>query len=273
LSVHADAVVGLISQELISQLSLGGAALGIFAICAAFVLFRGVARIVLGTLTLGTSAWIAYQVWQHAPGLSVQWTGRTVPWILHGLPLAAGIGSFLIIRKIFKSLGRMFSGSGSDAKSHSTLGIAFRLLMALIPAAVIWTAGAAYILYSGSVSEVRQFSNKRPVAKTADPDWSQQFKATLETALPQSWLKSLNPSADPSRVALAKWIAAQSKSPLQPVIDPKTGRPYPRAIIVDDPELQNLARDGNFATLLRHPLLTKALEDPNLKKLLENLKL
>lgn len=265
--------MGLISQELISQLSLGGAALVIFAICAVFVLFRGIARIVTGTLALGTSGWIAYQVWQSAPALSVQWIGKTTPWMVNGLPIAAFLGSFLVIRKIIKTVSQPFSSSDSGEKPRSAFGTSFRLLGALIPAAVIWVGGAAYILYSGSVSEVREFSQKRSVAKTASaPDWSQQFKSTIETALPQSWLTTLNPSADPSRVALAKLITARANAPLQPVIDPETGLPYPRAIIVDDAELQNLARDGNFATLLRHPLLTEALEDPTVKKLLESLK-
>jgi hypothetical protein len=42
---------------------------------------------------------------------------------------------------------------------------------------------------------------------------------------------------------------------------------------VDDPELQKLARQGKFGTLLRHPLLTKALEDPKLQALLKDLNL
>jgi len=58
-----------------------------------------------------------------------------------------------------------------------------------------------------------------------------------------------------------------------PVIDPKTGKPIPRAIIVDDPELQGLAREGKFGSLLRHPMLTKALNDPQLKAFLKDLKL
>ena len=85
--------------------------------------------------------------------------------------------------------------------------------------------------------------------------------------------KILDPVAEPSRLALAKLITAQADSPLNPVINPQTGKPIPRAIIVNDPELQNLARDGNYGTLLRHPLLTKALADPQVKKILKDLSL
>jgi hypothetical protein len=52
------------------------------------------------------------------------------------------------------------------------------------------------------------------------------------------------------------------------VIDPETGLPYPRAIIVDDPELADLAREGRFSTILRHPLLSEALKDPLVRKAL-----
>jgi hypothetical protein len=52
------------------------------------------------------------------------------------------------------------------------------------------------------------------------------------------------------------------------VTDPQTGRPYPRAIIVDDPELMDLAREGRFSTLLRHPLLSEALKDPMIRQAL-----
>ena len=79
------------------------------------------------------------------------------------------------------------------------------------------------------------------------------------------------PLADPSRLTLAKVITAQSQPAPKPVIDPQTGKPVPRAIIVNDPELQNLARDGKFATLLRSPLLTKALSDPKVQAILKNL--
>ncbi len=95
----------------------------------------------------------------------------------------------------------------------------------------------------------------------------------MEAAVPESLLKMLDPLTDPSRLNLAKLVASQTDSSPTPVIDPRTGKPIPRAIIVEDRELQNLARDGKFGTLLRHPLLTKALADPKLQKLLRDLNL
>ena len=76
----------------------------------------------------------------------------------------------------------------------------------------------------------------------------------------------LDPLTTEPRLQLAKMIAASQNKPLEPVIDPETGRPYPRAIIVDDPELLDLARKGRFSTLLRHPLLSEALKDPLIRQ-------
>ena len=86
-------------------------------------------------------------------------------------------------------------------------------------------------------------------------------------------MKALDPLAEPSRLALAKLVTVQAESPLEPVIDPRTGKPIPRAIIVEDSELQTLAREGKFGTLLRHPLLTKALNDPKVQALIKDLNL
>ncbi|MEX1114536.1 MAG: hypothetical protein WEB53_04760 [Akkermansiaceae bacterium] len=262
------------SPDSIPQLSLGTAALIIFAACAGFLALRGMTRMIIGTLVLGLSAWIGFQIWQMAPSLSVDWTGKSTAWITTGLPILVFIVSFFLIRKIIKTLVRPFSSSVDAPKPRSFAATAFRLLLALIPTAILCLIGVTLLHHNGSIAEVRAFSEK-PIGpgETAPPSFSQRLKSAVETAIPASWLKSLDPLADPSRVNLAKLITAQSDSPLTPVINPQTGQPIPRAIIVNDPELQNLARQGNFGTLLRHPLLTKALEDPTVKKLLQDLSL
>jgi hypothetical protein len=260
--------------ETLPQLSLGGAALVIFAICAAAMLVKGVARIIIGTGIIGLSAWIGFLVWQQAPALAQQITAQSNPWILYGLPLTAFVSTMLLCRKIRKSLASPFGNSQDGDQSRSVIGTAFRLCIAIIPAALIWLIGAAYIHHSGTIEEVREFSQKNdPATLAKDAGWSKNFKSAVESAIPQSWLTAINPDTEPTRVALAKLISAQAHSPLKPVIDPQTGRPYPRAIIVDDPQLQNLARTGKFDTLLKHPRLTKALNDPSLKKLLNDLSL
>lgn len=260
------------SPDSIPQLSLGTAVLIIFAACAGFLLVRGMTRMIVGTIVLGLSAWIGFLVWRQAPTLSVDWTGKSLPWLTNGLPVVAFLTAFFVIRKIAQLIAKPFGKSQEGEKPRSLVATGFRLLLALIPTALICIIGAALVHHSGSIAEVRAYSEKATGKKRAAPDsFSQRLKSSIETALPASWLNALDPLTQPARINLAKLIAAQSESPHQPVIDPQTGKPIPRAIIVVDPDLQNLAREGKFGTLLRHPLLTKALADPKIQKLLRDL--
>ena len=259
------------SPDSIPQLSLGTAALIIFVVCAGFVMLRGMTRMLIGTVVLALSAWFGFLVWQEAPTLSVDWFGKSIGLVTTGLPIVTFLISFLLIRIIAKSIARPFGKSEDDEEKSGSpiIRLAFRLLLALIPTTLICLVGATFIHHSGSVAEVRSASD--------DPDHSpstgfiQQLKSSIDSVLPASWLAALDPLTDPSRVALAKAIAAGSH--LEPAIDPSTGTVIPRAIIVEDPELQKLAREGNFSALLRHPALTKALQDPKIQSLLKNLHL
>ena len=261
------------SPDSIPQLSLGTAALIIFAVCAGFVLLRGLTRMIVGTIVLGLSAWLGFLVWQTAPTLSVDWTGKSLPWLTNGLPVVAFLVAFFIIRKIIKLIFRPLGKPQQNAKPRSFIATGFRLLLALIPTSLICIIGAALVHHSGSVAEVRAYSEKSTGKNSAANSYSQRFKSAVEAALPASWLAALDPLSQPARIHLAKLIAAQAESPHKPVIDLQTGKPIPRAIIVDDPALQSLAREGKFDTLLRHPQLTKALADPKIQKLLRGLSL
>jgi len=263
-----------VSPDSIPQISLGTAALAIFVACTAFIALRGMTRVILSSLVLGISAWIGFRVWQAAPTLSLDWTGKSTAWLTTGLPILAFTLSFFLIRKIIKTLARPIHPPGDEPNSRSFTATAFRLLLALIPTAILCIIGATLLHHNGSIAEVRAFSEKstNPTA-AATASFSQRLKSSVAAAMPAHWLTTLDPLADPSRVNLAKLITAQSSSLLTPVPHPQNGNPIPRAIIVNDPELQNLARQGNFGTLLRHPLLTQALEDPTLKKFLQDLSL
>jgi hypothetical protein len=202
--------------------------------------------------------------------------GKSVDWFTIALPCVAFAASFFAIRKIIKIVVSPFSDSEGEEDSFIQKAIRFagRTILILIPTALICLIGAAIVHHTGSVAEIQAFTEKthgkqEPKAAT----FGQHLKASIEGILPESLLRTLDPLADPNRLTLAKAIAAQSKAPLKPVIDPATGKPIPRAIIVDDPELQHLAREGKFGTLLRHPLLTKALDDPKVQSLLKDLQL
>lgn len=263
------------SPDSIPQLSLGTAALIIFLVCAGFVMLRGMTRMIVGTIVLALSAWFGFIVWQMAPTLSVQWFGKSVGIITTGLPIATFLTTLVLTRKIAKTLASPF-GTSPDQENASSpaIRLAVRLLLALIPTSLIWLIGATLIHHTGSIAEVRAYAEKSlGIGEPTFAKFSQSLKSSVDAALPESWLRALDPLADPSRLALAKVITAHSDSPRKPVIDPRTGKPIPRAVIVDDPELQSLARRGKFGTLLRHPLLTKALDDPKLNALLKDLQL
>jgi hypothetical protein len=264
------------SPDSIPQISLGTAVLVIFMVCAGFVMLRGMTRMIVGTVVLAISAWIGFTVWQKAPTLSVEWFGKSIGFITTGVPVISFLLAFFLIRLIAKSIARPFGKTPEDESksSSSIIRLAFRFLLALIPTTLICLIGATLIHHTGSIAEVRAFSEKNLGIKDSTPaKYSQQLKSSVAAALPESWLNALDPLAEPSRLALAKLVTAQADSPLQPVIDPRTGKPIPRAIIVQDSELQTLAREGKFGTLLRHPMLTKALEDPKVQALIKDLHL
>jgi hypothetical protein len=240
----------------------------IFGICAGFVLLRGMTRMIVGTTVLGLSAWIAFRVWQMAPEWSIEWIGKPLALITNGLPLVAFLISIFITRLIANAIAQPFRKPADESFPRSFANAVFRLLLAIIPTSLICGIVVILIHHTAAVADVRASTEKK-----ADASFSQRLKSSIEEAIPGKWLQRLDPLTDSSRLSLAKLIAAQSASPPQAVINPQTGKPIPRAIIVEDPALQKLAREGKFDTLLRHPLLTKALNDPKIQKLLRDLNL
>jgi len=249
-------------------LNLTTIALAIFVVCAGFVLLRGVIRILLGCLVLGASAWVGLRLWQMAPDLVKACVGNHFEWAATVLPVAGFLATFVIGRTLVRFLTSPFSRSGGE-RPPLTLGRLFGVaLFTLIPTCLIVTLLAILIYHAGSVAEIKTAAG--PANPTPASDLIQSLKASVEKSIPPSWLQLFDPLADPSRLTLAKVITEQSRPHRPPEFDPATGKPIPRAIIVNDPELQNLARDGRFSALLRSPLLTKALNDPKVQDLLKN---
>jgi hypothetical protein len=254
-----------VTPDSLPSLSLGTAALAIFVVCAGFVLLRGMTRMIIGTVILGISTGVGFWVWQRVPSLASDWIGKSPAWITTAVPIAAFFITFFLLRKIVQIITKPFGKSSAAAPPRSLTMKVVMLLFALVPTSLISLAGITLIHHQGSVAEVRKYSETcRGVPTPPTDSFAGRLKSTIESALPTAWITALDPLTQPSRIALAKLITAQ------PVTDPDTGKPIPRAIIVDDPELQALAREGNFGTLLRHPRLTKALADPKIQKLLRD---
>ena len=253
-------------------INLTTVALAIFVICVGLVLVRGVMKILMGSLVLGTSAWVGFRLWQLAPGLVKACFGTYLPWLATALPIAAFLITFILARSIIGFFSSPFQKSTYERPPLTITRLFGVALFTLIPTCLVVTILAILVYHAGSVVEIKAAANSA-AAPSPTADVVRNLKASIEKSIPPSWLKLFDPLTDPSRVTLAKIITEQSRPQHKPVIDPHSGKPIPRAIIVNDPELQNLAREGKFATLLRSPLLTNALNDPKVQAILKDLHL
>jgi Na+-transporting methylmalonyl-CoA/oxaloacetate decarboxylase gamma subunit len=248
-----------------SQISLGTAGLVIFVLCVGFVFLRGVVRLFFGALVLGGSLLVGFLVWQKTPGWMIGLMGKPVEWVSIALPAVAFLATFIVCRAVIGFFLKPFKRS-ADSGAGTPGGILFRLVFSLIPTAFLWLVGAAVVHHFGSIVEVEKSADPK---KEQEADWIGRFaelKTAIAAIIPQEWLKKVDPLADPEHLSLAKWFASQSGPKAPELIDPETKKPYPRALIVEEPELQHLADDGKFSTLIRHPLLEKALNDPKVRE-------
>lgn len=248
-------------MDTLPEISLGTAALIIFGLCAGYMFIRGLARTFVNTAFLVISAWVGFRVWQQAPSLAISWFGQPSELIATGLPIVAFLASLLVLRKIIKFFRAPVPKTAEDIAPKSSGQLVFRLLVTIIPAALLCLTVATLVHHASSVAEIRN-SAEFGTSSPPSPSLAERLKNSISVAIPQSLMDKLDPLTAQPRLRLAKMIAASPDKPLEPVLDPETGRPHPRAIIVDDPELMNLAKEGRFSTLLRHPLLSEALKDP-----------
>lgn len=254
-------------MDALPEISLGTAALIIFGICAGYMLIRGIARTIVNTACLTLSAWVGFRVWQQAPSLAIDWFGKPSELVATGLPVAAFLGAYLVLRKIVGFFRAPLPRPAEEVVPRSGGQLVFRLLITLVPTALLCLIAATFIHHASSVAEIRDSAEAgSPVP--ADPGIAGRLKHSLSVAVPEKLMDWLDPLTTEPRLHLAKMIASSPNKPLEPVINPETGRPYPRAIIVDDPELLDLAQKGRFSTLLRHPLLSEALKDPLIRQAL-----
>lgn len=246
-------------MDSLPEISLGTAALVIFACCAGYMLLRGIAHTLVNAACLTLSVWVGFRVWQQAPSLAIDMFGKPSNIVAIGLPFAAFLATFFFLRKVMGLFQAPILRIREDVAPSTGGQLVFRLLITLIPAALFCLIAATFVHHAGSVAEIRN---------PANPGWAGKMKKSLSATIPEKLMNWLDPMASKPRVHLAKMIAAGAKTPLEPVTNPATGKPYPRAIIVDDPALKNLAREGRYSTLLRHPRLSKALKDPKIRQAL-----
>lgn len=252
-------------MDALPQISLGTAALIIFGLCAGYMIIRGLARTIVNVATLTLSAWVGFRVWQQAPSLAIDWFKKPSELFSNGLPILAFLATLFVLRRIIRFFRAPVPKPYEEVAPKSSGQLIFRLIMTLIPAALLCLAAATFIQHAGSIAEIRDsaLSGTSPA-----PGLAERLKSSLSAAVPPKLMDWLDPTTTEARLKLAKMIASSPDKPLDTVINPKTRKPYPRAIIVDQPELVKLAHEGRFSTLLRHPLLSDALKDPRVRQAL-----
>ena len=251
-------------MDSLPEISLGTAALIIFAICGAYVLLRGLLRALVNIVILTISAWVGFLVWQRSPALAEEWFQTSSSFITTGFPVAAFVICFFVLRwtaKLFRAPSRSHD---EENESPSFFQVITRLLMTAVPATLLCLIVAALVHHVTAVAEINDYVKGTPEDQES-PALSARLKKSLQAVIPSGLMDWIDPLTSQKRLQLAKMIAANTDEPLEPVIDPETGKPFPRAIVVDSPELEALAKEGRFSTLLRHPLLPKALEDPEVR--------
>lgn len=238
----------------------------VLAACVIYVLVRGVWRLVLNTVLLAAAAVAGFYVWQQGPGWAFQWLGSSPRWMTWALPLGVFVSVWWLLRRVIALIADLISGEGEGGGSW--LAVPARLVVAFGAAAVFCLLGAILLHHFGAIEEVRWHSD--PEADAGK--WAGFLASGREVVgrlLPADWLDKLDPQAAPGRVELVKWIMGGGESE---VIDPVTGKPVPRAVLVDEKTLGELAAKGDISTLLRHPAVTRIVEDPRVKAWLDALK-
>lgn len=261
--------------EAIPHLSLGSAILIIFLICAAFIILRGIFRVVIASIILTFSTWITFIVWQYSPSLSVAWFDKSMDLVTTGLPIITFIVVLLGLRYGIKFLLKPLGSDNKETpkrKPLTTSRVAFTLIFSLLPTSILFIVVMAMLHHHGTVAELKHFANKES-EETHFEKFTRNFKNSVEQVVPEPVMLALDPLADKSRVALAKVITHQSEPQMALIVDPETNEPIPRAIIVEDAEVNHLVEKRHFSTLLRHPVITDTLKKPEVQEFIRKLQL
>lgn len=253
--------------ETVPQLSLGTAALLIFGACALLALVRGIFRLLFGTLALCAAGTAAYLVWRHTPPLPP----GLPSWHSFVGPVAAGLMVLFLLKWIHRFFAKPFGNPDPDGRPRrSPLRWIFTLFFSLVPTSLLWFAGAAALRSAGSVAEIRAFADGDQT--TGRSAFLAALKSSIDRALPVDWLKSVDSLSDDARVTLAKLVALGDSAP-PPKAIPVLEEPQIRSLIENDERLRALARSGRYADILRDPRLDRVVADPDLRRMLEDLRL
>lgn len=261
-------ILAALELDAIPQVSLGTAALLIFAACGILAVLRGFLRLLTGSLILCASGFAGYMSWRHVPPGAAE----NLPWLPVVVSAVVGSLVFLTLRRILRFATRPFGRTNDDGPEprRSVMRRALTLLFSVIPTSLLWFTGAAALRNFGSVAEIRRFVDGPDAHGRAV--FMAELKSAIDKAVPSDWFGKIDPLADEARVTLAKLIALGDSS-APPKAIPVMEEPEIKALVSGDPKLRALAKAGRYAEILRDPRLDNVVEDPDLRKLLADLRL
>lgn len=270
-----SSLLSALNIDSIPELSLGTAALLIFGAIASLAVLRGLLRILWGTTVLCLSGLAAFFSWQNAHSLAQQYFKPEPSWFSVALPLLTFVLSFFLLRAIGRFVARPLGEPNeeiAEKNRRSPMRWAVTLLLSLIPTSLIWFAGATLIRHAGSVAELKNYVEnlaQEPVSERAA--FLAKLKQNIESSIPSDWFNKVDPLTSDLRLTLAKLISSADEPAPKAIAVLEV--PEMRAIILGDPELRQLARDGRYSDILRDPRLDRMLENDNLRDVLQNLDL
>ncbi|MFC7338883.1 hypothetical protein ACFQY0_16930 [Haloferula chungangensis] len=270
-----SSILSALNLDSIPEFSLGTAALLIFGAIASLAVLRGLLRILWGTTILCLAGLASFYAWQHAHSLALQWFKQEPSWFPIALPLLTFLASFFLLRAIGRFVARPLGEPNAEIAEknrRSPIRWVITLFLSLIPTCLIWFAGATLLRHAGSVAEVKTYAEnlaKEPVSKQTA--YLAKLKNDIEAAIPSDWFSKVDPLTSELRLTLAKLISsADDPAPKAVAV---LEEPEMKALILSDPELRQLARDGRYSDILRDPRLDRMLENDNLREVLQDLDL
>ena len=256
-------------MDSIPQISLGTAALLIFGAIASLAVLRGLIRILWGTTVLCLAGFVAFHLWNHAPAISSQFIGRDLPALSWVLPAVGFLLSAFLLRFLAKTFFAPLRHPNEEAahqNRRSPVRWAITLLLSLVPTSAVWFFGATFLRHAGSVAEIRSFVDTHNL-----PDHTPflaKIKESIDRALPSDWFATIDPLTSSSRLNLVKLIATADNPPPKAVAVLEESAI--RDLVLSDPQLRELARQGRYSEILRDPRLDRLLENDNLREVLSH---
>jgi len=247
----------------------------IFGAIASLAVLRGLLRILWGTTVLCLSGLAAFFSWQNAHSLGQQLFKQEPSWFSVAVPIVTFLLTFFLLRSISRFVARPLGEQNEEVAEknrRSPIRWAGTLLLSLIPTSLLWFAGATLIRHAGSVAELKTYVEnlaKEPVSEQTA--FLVKLKQDIENAIPADWFSKVDPLTSDLRLTLAKLISSADDPAPKAIAVLEV--PEMKAIILGDPELRQLARDGRYSDILRDPRLDQMLENDNLREVLQDLEL